>query len=78
MEKERKAKKTEEIVKGKTEPWHKPKNGSVFPAKRCSVKQMMWNRVVESVTPPPKLSQCNKSNSVVHPFSTEPLVDEDK
>ncbi|KAJ1396219.1 hypothetical protein SESBI_32719 [Sesbania bispinosa] len=47
-----------------SEPWHKPKNknGSVFPAKRRSVKKMMWDSVVESIGR-------NKNNSV-HPSSS--------
>lgn len=62
MEGDMEGKTKERMVSEQTEPWHKPKDGSVFPAKRRSVKQMMWDRVVE-----PK---ANKKNSV-HPCSTD-------
>jgi len=55
-----------------TEAWHKPKNGSVFPAKKRSVKKMMWDQIVDpkgsgsnTVSSPPPPS--SKSNSTVHP-----------
>ncbi|KAL5075657.1 hypothetical protein RYX36_014641 [Vicia faba] len=59
-----------------TEAWRKPKNGSVFPAKKRSVKRMIWNQFVDSmkgsssmaVSPPPP--QSSMSNSNVHPCST--------
>ena len=35
----------EEIATEKTEAWHKRKKGSVFPAKRRSVKQMICDLV---------------------------------
>jgi len=52
-----------------TEPWHKPKNKSVFPAKKRSVKQMIWDEIVDykghspsnTVSPPPP-HQSSKSN----------------
>ncbi|PNX73484.1 hypothetical protein L195_g029386 [Trifolium pratense] len=64
----------ERVVKTEeTEPWHKPKNGSVFPAKKSSVKKKIWNLIVDpkssssnTVSPPP-LPQSSKSNSIVHP-----------
>ncbi|WJX33967.1 hypothetical protein P8452_22124 [Trifolium repens] len=65
----------ERVVKTEeTEPWHKPKNGSVFPAKKCSVKKRIWNLVVDSkgsssntISSPPLPAQSSKSNSIVHP-----------
>ncbi|KEH35363.1 hypothetical protein MtrunA17_Chr3g0125361 [Medicago truncatula] len=57
-----------------TEAWHKPKNGSVFPAKKRSVKKMMWDQFVDpkgnnsssnTVSPPPP--QSSRANSTVHP-----------
>jgi hypothetical protein len=67
----------ERVVKTEeTEPWHKPKNGSVFPAKKCSVKKKIWNLVVDpkgsssssnTISSPPLPAQSSKSNSTVHP-----------
>ena len=74
MEAEKKAKTTEKVVSGQTEPWHKPKNGSVFPAKRRSVKQMMWDLAMAE-----KKGNKNKKpnhNNAVHPCSSELLVDD--
>lgn len=50
----------EEEMKGKeTETWHKPKNGSVFPPKRRSVKKMIWDHF--------KLAPFSSSNTVSSP-----------
>ena len=69
MEAEKKAKATEKMVSEQTEPWHKPKNGSVFPPKRRSVKKMMWERAVADN----KGNKNNKSNqnNAVHPSSSD-------
>lgn len=70
MEGDMGGKKTKErMVSEQTEAWHKPKDGSIFPAKRRSVKRMMWDRVVD-----PMVDKVNKKNSVF-PCSTEPSVD---
>ncbi|KAG5036206.1 hypothetical protein AAZX31_04G225200 [Glycine max] len=67
MDAEKKGKDAEE-----TEPWHKPKNGSVFPKERVSVKQMVYKKVKQvvvdfvestakkgSVSPAPEASNSN-------------------
>ncbi|KAK9265340.1 hypothetical protein L1049_027255 [Liquidambar formosana] len=38
----------EEVVEAKTEPWFKPKIGSVFPARRRLVKRMIFDYIVQS------------------------------
>ncbi|TKY74213.1 hypothetical protein E2542_SST02973 [Spatholobus suberectus] len=74
MDTKMKVKPTEKIGSEQTEPWHKPKNGSIFPAKRRSVKQMMWDCVVgpkaavgfKMGSSPSK----SKKNNSVHPCSS--------
>jgi len=60
------AMKTEE-----TEPWHKPKNGSVFPAKKRSVKKMIWDQIHKgnsnSNTVSPPHPQSSRATSTIHP-----------
>ncbi|KAK7351083.1 hypothetical protein VNO77_10259 [Canavalia gladiata] len=72
MEAKMKVKPTEKMGGEQTKLWHKPKNGSIFPAKRKSVKQMMWDRVVgpnmgfKMGSPSFK----SKGNNSVHPCSS--------
>ncbi|RDX77908.1 hypothetical protein CR513_41888, partial [Mucuna pruriens] len=55
-----------------TEPWHKPKNGSVFPAKRRSVKRMMYEQVTKAmnkkssktVSPAPEPSKSKQGGEI--------------
>ncbi|OIV96769.1 hypothetical protein TanjilG_19928 [Lupinus angustifolius] len=59
---------------------HKPKkNGSVIPPKRRSVKQMIWERVVDPSIAANKGTKKKKKNNnyvVVHPtFSSESFID---
>ncbi|KAJ1387355.1 hypothetical protein SESBI_40015 [Sesbania bispinosa] len=72
MEGEMKGKGSEKMVseETQTEAWHKPKNGSVFPAKRRSVKQMMWDRMVESTANKTVQRTTSKSNNSVYPCSS--------
>ena len=67
MEGEKKAKGSEKVASEQTEAWHKTKNGSVLPAKRRSVKKMIWDIFVEFI------ADKNKNNSV-HPCTSEPLA----
>ncbi|KAL7246132.1 hypothetical protein ACSBR2_001297 [Camellia fascicularis] len=39
----------EEVVEAKTEPFFKPKKGSVIPAKRRLVKTMMFDYIAQSM-----------------------------
>ncbi|RDX61246.1 hypothetical protein CR513_60539, partial [Mucuna pruriens] len=57
-----------------TESWHKPKNGSIFPAKRRSVKRMMWDSIVgpkaeSDMGSPP--SKSNKNNSLMKDWKND-------
>ncbi|CAA3028066.1 Hypothetical predicted protein [Olea europaea subsp. europaea] len=48
-------------------PWFKPKKGSVFPAKRRSVKKMMFYEIVHCVLPCfDSLFKSNRSANRVH------------
>ncbi|KAJ7959199.1 hypothetical protein O6P43_019809 [Quillaja saponaria] len=60
-------KKEEKRVPAEAEPWLKPKNGSVFPAKRKSVKTMMFQFIADAfmkMVRPKNASNSNKCNSV--------------
>ncbi|QCE15708.1 hypothetical protein DEO72_LG11g2720 [Vigna unguiculata] len=49
-----------------TEPWHKPKEGSIFPKKRSSVKEMMVQKMKEVVVDIVE-STLNKASTKVSP-----------
>ncbi|KAE9608942.1 hypothetical protein Lal_00020682 [Lupinus albus] len=54
------------------------KNGSVIPPKRRSVKQMIWERVIDPSIAANKGTKKKKNNNsvVVYPtFSSEPFID---
>ncbi|KAE8100512.1 hypothetical protein FH972_018407 [Carpinus fangiana] len=53
----------EEPAGSKTQPWFKPKHGSVIPAKRRSVKRMMFDWLVQSISGRPAVSGASQSNS---------------
>ena len=74
MEAEKKAKGSEKVASEQTAAWHKPKNGSVFPAKRRSVKKMIWDLVVEFIADKAFKMVSNRNNSV-HPCTSDPLAD---
>ncbi|EEF42070.1 conserved hypothetical protein [Ricinus communis] len=56
-------KQSEEGSKAGTEACFKPKNGSVFPKKKKSVKRMMFDCLVQSTTP-------NNGNGCLDPNKT--------
>ncbi|KAJ7965475.1 hypothetical protein O6P43_015109 [Quillaja saponaria] len=66
----------EKIVTAETEPWFKPKKGSVFPAKKKSVKTMMVQTIADSylkMVQPQNALKSKKGSSVYphHPPQAE-------
>ncbi|CAK9140423.1 unnamed protein product, partial [Ilex paraguariensis] len=73
-----------------TEPWFKPKKGSVIPAKRRSVKKMMLDTIVQSVaclfrsssslcsSGIPLSENCGSSNMISPDTASKAKTDENK
>jgi len=53
----------EEPAGSKTQPWFKPKKGSVIPVKRRSVKRMMFDWLVQSLSSRTSVSGASQSNN---------------